>query len=196
MGFLFGMMMIYYSVSAIEEYFEQRKADLATMLIFNGVVALLFAFLANDYTVMESPYIFSMIYVWSKFVPDRQMSIWGFPVKSQHLPWVLMGFHLFTGGNPFNDLIGVAAGHSYVYLKEVLPESHGYDLLKTPGLIQQLVDKLNNTQNGGRFPAPGGGAGGGRMHFINNDGAQANPGARDNAGREAEQGDRNRNGQG
>merc|ERR1712110_803947 len=87
--------------------------------------------------------------------------------------------------------IGVAAGHSYVYLKEVLPESHGYDLLKTPNLIRTLVDKLNNTQNGGRYPAPGGG--GGRMNFINNDGAQANPGARDNAGREAGQGDRNLN---
>jgi len=56
-----------------------------------------------------------------------------------------MAFHLFTGGNPFNDLIGVAAGHSYIYLKEVLPESHGYNLLKTPNFMQTLVDKLNNT---------------------------------------------------
>ena len=71
------------------------------------------------------------------------MSIWGFPVQSLHLPWVLMAFHLFTGGDPFNDLIGVAAGHCYVYLKEVLPDSHGYDLLKTPKLMQLIVDKLN-----------------------------------------------------
>ena len=70
------------------------------------------------------------------------MSIWGFPVMSLHLPWVLMGFHLFTGGNPLNDLIGVAAGHSYVYLTEVLPDSHGYELLKTPNLMKTLVDKL------------------------------------------------------
>ena len=74
------MMMIYYSVNAIEEYFENRKADLATMLVFNAITALIFATLAGDYTVMESPFIFSMIYVWAKFVPDRQMSIWGFPV--------------------------------------------------------------------------------------------------------------------
>ena len=95
-----------------------------------------------------------------------------------------MGFHLFTGGNPFNDLIGVAAGHSYFYLTEVLPDSHGYDLLKTPGIIQTLVAKLNGEPD---RPGPGGRGGGpagaGRMHFINNDGAQANPGARDNAGR-------------
>ena len=92
-----------------------------------------------------------------------------------------MAFHLFTGGNPFNDLIGVAAGHSYVYLKEVLPESHGYELLKTPNIMQTLVAKLNGED--GRGGRGGGPAGGGRMHFINNDGAQANPGARDNAGR-------------
>ena len=103
-----------------------------------------------------------------------------------------MGFHLFTGGNPFNDLIGVAAGHSYVYLTEVLPDSHGYELLKTPKIMHALVAKLNGDA-GGDGRRGGGPAGGGRMHFINNDGAQANPGARDNAGRAAGQGDRDLN---
>ena len=71
------------------------------------------------------------------------MSIWGFPVQSKNLPWVLMAFHLFTGGNPFNDLIGVATGHMYYYLRSILPESHGYDLLKTPKLADKLVFWLN-----------------------------------------------------
>ena len=93
------------------------------------------AYLANDYAIMQSPFVFSLIYVWSKLVPDQQMSIWGFPVVSANLPWVLMAFHLFTGGNPFNDLIGVVVGHSYYFLKAVLPDSHGHDLLKTPGSI-------------------------------------------------------------
>ena len=168
MSFLFGMMMIYYSVNAIEEYFANRHADLGTMLVFNAIMAMAFATLSGDYAVMESPFMFSLIYVWAKYVPDRQMSIWGFPIMSINLPWVLMGFHLVTGGNPFNDLIGVAAGHSYIYLKEVLPESHGYDLIKTPNIMQTLVDKLNNTQNGGRFPAPGGAnAPGARMNGLN-----------------------------
>lgn len=165
------MMMIYYSVSVIEAHFENRQADLATLLVFNAVVAMLFAYLANDYMVMESPFVFSLIYVWSKLVPDRQMSIWGFPVQSLYLPWVLMGFHLFTGGNPFNDLIGVAAGHSYIYLTEVLPESHGYQLLKTPSLMHKLIGKLNEMAGDNRGPAGGRAGGGGRMNFINNDGA-------------------------
>jgi len=114
------------------------------MLLFNAFVCLVFATLANDFAVMHSPYIFSIIYAWSKFVPDQQMSIWGFPVQSCNLPWVLMAFHLFTGGNPFNDLIGVAAGHTYIFVKTILPDSHGYDLLKTPGFMESLVTKLNS----------------------------------------------------
>mmetsp|Transcript_1044 Transcript_1044/g.1420 ORF Transcript_1044/g.1420 Transcript_1044/m.1420 type:complete len:178 (+) Transcript_1044:219-752(+) len=172
MQFLFGMMMIYYSLSTIEEYFgERRQAEFGTMLLFNAVVAMVYAYLANDYMIMQNPYLFSIIYVWSKFVPDVQISIWGFPVQSMYLPWVLMGFHLFTGGNPFNDLIGVATGHTYVYLKTILPDSHGYDVLKTPGFMETLVGKLNNM---GQDPRRGPGARA-RMHNLNNNNGQADP---------------------
>ena len=78
-----------------------------------------------------------------------------------------MVYHLFTGMNPFSDLIGVAAGHTYIYLKMVLPESHGYDLLKTPKSMDKLVATIN-----GWFedpPAPGGR----RVYGLNNDGANA-----------------------
>ena len=71
MPFLFGMMMIYYSVSSIEEYFGlEKQADFGTMLLFNALVALLYAYIANDYLLMQSPYLFSIIYTWSKLVPD------------------------------------------------------------------------------------------------------------------------------
>jgi len=50
------------------------------MLAFNALVSLVYAYLANDYMVMQNPFLFSVIYVWSKLVPDQQMSIWGFPV--------------------------------------------------------------------------------------------------------------------
>ena len=171
MGFLFGMMMIYYSMSTIEEYFGQRQADFGTMLLFNAVIAMIYAYLANDYMVMQSPYLFSIIYVWSKFVPDVQISIWGFPVQSMYLPWVMMAFHLFTGGNPFNDLIGVATGHTYIYLKTILPDSHGYDLLKTPLFMHKVVGKLNSMgQDPRREPAPRA-----RMQNLNNRDGQADP---------------------
>lgn len=143
MSFIFGMVMIYYSISSIEEYFGERQADFGTMLLFNAVMCLLYAYLANDYFIMQSPFLFSIIYTWSKFVPDVQVNIYGFPVQSCNLPWVLMAFHLFTGGNPLNDLIGVAAGHTYYFLKNILPESHNINIIKTPGLMHTLVTKLN-----------------------------------------------------
>ena len=141
------------------------------MLVFNAVIALLYATLANDFTIMQSPFIFSIMYVWSKFVPDVQMSIWGFPVMSCNLPWVLMAFHLFTGGNPFNDLIGVAAGHTYVFIKTILPDSHGYDLLKTPSFMHSLVNKLN-TWGADPRQAP---RANNRMFNLNNNDGQADP---------------------
>ena len=72
------------------------------------------------------------------------MSIYGIPLKSGNLPWFLMAFHVLMAGNLISDLIGVATGHTYIYLKEILPESYGYDLLKTPKFMKTLVDKLNN----------------------------------------------------
>jgi len=52
MSFIFGMVMIYYSISSVEEYFGERQADFGTMLVFNAVMCLLYAYLANDYMVM------------------------------------------------------------------------------------------------------------------------------------------------
>lgn len=52
MSFLFGMMMIYYSLSTIEQYYGDKQADFGTMLLFNALVALVYAYLANDYMVM------------------------------------------------------------------------------------------------------------------------------------------------
>jgi len=92
------------------------------------------------------------------------MQIWGFPIKSGMLPWVLIAFHLLTGGSPISDLVGVAAGHSYIYLKMVLPQSHGYDLIKTPWWIQRFTNALIAWGNGGVAPR-----GNGRVFGLNND---------------------------
>ena len=82
-----------------------------------------------------------------------------------------MAFHLFTGGNPFNDLIGVATGHTYVYLKTILPDSHGYDWLKTPRFMHTLVGKLNSM---GQDPRRGDGPRA-RFQNLNNNNGQADP---------------------
>ena len=87
---------------------------------------------------------FSLVYVWSKLEPDWDISIWGFQIKSKFMPWAMMGFGVLTGGSPFNDLIGVAVGHLYYFLTEVLPESHGHNPIKTPNWIRRAVLWANN----------------------------------------------------
>jgi Derlin-2/3 len=162
MNFLFAMMMIYYSVSNIEKHFEGKASDLTTLLLFNALTVMIFGWLASEYMALQSSYMFSLLYVWTKLVPDQPMQIYGFPVKSGNLPWVLIAFHLLTGGSPFADLVGVAAGHTYIYLKMVLPQSHGYDLLKTPSWIDYITKKLQAWEYGGEV------RGHGRVFGINN----------------------------
>ena len=102
--------------------------------------------------VLTNSFIFSVLYVWCKNVPDAMVSIWGFPVQSGNLPWALLALSILTGGSPFEDLIGIGAGHTYIYLKMVLPLSHGYDWLKTPKLLEHWVNEVIR-----RSRAPGAG---------------------------------------
>lgn len=85
---------------------------------------------------------FSVLYVWCKNEPDRQVSLWGIPVQTGNLPWALLVMSILTGGSPFNDLIGIAVGHTYIFLKMTLPNSHGYDLIKTPKFLENFVMNL------------------------------------------------------
>lgn len=102
---------------------------------------------------------FSVLYVYCKNDPERPMQLWGFPVTSGNLPWVLVVFSILTGGDPFNNLIGIAAGHTYIFLKITLPNSHGYNLLKTPAFIEKIVNNIIARAAGG--PGP-------RIHNLNN----------------------------
>ena len=150
MNFIFAIMMCYWTIKNTEEHFANKHAEMATLMLFNAVACLAFGTLAGEYMVMHNPYIFSLMYVWCKFNPEGMMSIWGFPVKTGNLPWVLIAFHVLTGNSPIADLVGLAAGHTYIYLKMILPNSHGYDLIKTPSWIESMTDKLYVWGHGGR----------------------------------------------
>jgi len=61
------------------------------------------------------------------------------------------------GGNIWMDLIGLAAGHIYYFLKEVVPAEYGYTLIKTPHFLLNFMYKAVQPRAppaGG--PAPGG----------------------------------------
>jgi Derlin-2/3 len=52
MNFLFAMMMNYWTINNLESHFENKKADFATLLLFNAATSMFFGWLANEYMVM------------------------------------------------------------------------------------------------------------------------------------------------
>jgi hypothetical protein len=57
------------------------------------------------------------------------------------VPWVLLLFSMMTGGDIVSDLVGIAAGHLYFYLKDLAPINHALDLLKTPQFLINYFDR-------------------------------------------------------
>ena len=77
----------------------------------------------------------AFLYVWCKKRPLEKVSFFfGIIVDSKifvfiyhhiclggYLPWVIVGWNILTGASVLNDLIGIAIGHLYIVLKDILP---------------------------------------------------------------------------
>jgi len=65
-----------------------------------------------------------------------------FVFKNAYLPFAILGYELLTGHSIISLIIGIAAGHTYIVLKDILPNSkYKYNFLATPKFIQNLVVK-------------------------------------------------------
>lgn len=85
----------------------------------------------------------AVIYLWSKRNPKAQTSFWGARFDGMWLPWILIGFKLITGDDFTIDLMGIAAGHCYYFVKDVLPGMEtplkGKNVLATPSPIYRWL---------------------------------------------------------
>eukprot|EP01082_Thalassiosira_pseudonana_P004719 g4348.t1 g4348 contig15:842547-843389(-) len=82
---------------------------------------------------------FFVIYTWSKRHPTAPTSIWGVQLKAIHLPFAYVVLSVLMG-NPYGDLLhGIAVGHLFYFLVDVVPIVYGKDVLHTP---QFLIDRL------------------------------------------------------
>lgn len=117
-------------------------ADFVYMLLF-GAIVLLFAGWWMGMYFMSFSLFFMVIYVWSRRHPEEFTSFYGFRFKASYLPWVLVGFSFIVGDDPIRDILGIAAGHLYYFLQEVLPTADtplkGYKLLQTPQWLYNLL---------------------------------------------------------
>ena len=137
-----------------------KSAHFAYMLLVNAVVTLLVAYFMGLFFI-GGILSFSVIYACSRRHPEAQTGFMGFSFKVKMLPWVLLALGILMGGDPTEDLIGIAVGHLFFFTIVEVPNAYGYHLLQTPEFLINLVEGTDYTAT------PGGGAaraGTGRHH--------------------------------
>jgi len=95
--------------------------------------------------VFADPIVFYIIYVWSRRSPDTQLSIYGLKLKSLYLPWAFIAIRLIMGASIVEPLVGIGCGHVYYFLVDVLPLSHGYDIIRTPSFCMKIAEWYTGT---------------------------------------------------
>ena len=114
-------------------------ADYVFALIFGSSVMLIsYVFLKGMIMpIFGRNLSYYVLYIWTKRYPTVQVSLWGFPIPALWLPFALLAIQAFIG-NSFSDIVhGIAIGHFYYFLVDVVPVIYGKDLLHTP---QFLID--------------------------------------------------------
>lgn len=158
--FLMNMMLLYKFGSQLESNpypsgggtATGTPADYMYMFIFGGVVSLVLGHVLG-LGFLGPSILFMVLYVWSKRFPTVPVGMMGIPGVNffgVYLPWLYLGFSILMGESPILYLVGIASGHLYYFLQEVLPATpnYGYRLIKTP---QFLADYINGPPTG---PAP------------------------------------------
>lgn len=85
-----------------------------------------------DMVVMSESLLYVVMYVWSRRESEARVNIFGFKFQALFLPWVYVAIRMLMGGSITMPLIGIAVGHFYFFLVEVLPHSHGVQVIQTP----------------------------------------------------------------
>jgi Derlin-2/3 len=125
--------------------FSQGPGDyIYFLVIISALVSLMSLLVAwpRGYPLTGPSIIFAIIYYWSRCEPEARLSIWGFQVKGYQLPFALIFITLLMGGDIWKDLVGLAAGHIYYFMRDIIPLTYNVNVLKTPFFIHKLTARL------------------------------------------------------
>lgn len=144
--FLMHVYMLYqnsvrYEASPFNTGARGTSADYLWMLIFSmGVICFLgYIF---ELPLLSEPFLYVIMYVWSRREPEAQANIFGFKFQAIYLPWLYVALRLLMGNSIVGPLVGIAAGHLYYFLVDILPNSHGMELIKTPEFCVNIIEQL------------------------------------------------------
>jgi Derlin-2/3 len=99
--------------------------------------------------VLSQPMVYMIMYVWSRRFPDEQRNMFGvFSLKVAYIPWFYVAIHVLMGNSITPILIGIAVGHIYYYIIEVLPRTSNVDLVKTPIFCSKIINYLTGGSQG------------------------------------------------
>lgn len=112
-------------------------ADYAFMMLFGMILTLLtYPLMAGIVPpAFSHNLIFYVLYVWSKRNPDANANIYGIPVKGMYLPFAYLGLTIVMGNSYVDMVYGMAIGHFYYFLVDVVPQIQGKDILVTPQIL-------------------------------------------------------------
>merc|ERR1719335_1809769 len=93
--------------------------------------------------------VFAILYYWSRREPYAELNFFSFTIKGYQFPFALCFFQLLMGGNIWMDLLGLASGHIFYFLKDVVPGEYGVSMIKTPEFINNFMARAT-AGSGGR----------------------------------------------
>mmetsp|Transcript_47025 Transcript_47025/g.57770 ORF Transcript_47025/g.57770 Transcript_47025/m.57770 type:complete len:240 (+) Transcript_47025:75-794(+) len=141
--FLFQM----YFFSSFSSKLEQNEAFAAPgdylfflllQIVLLDVISLALAW-PSGYPFLGPSLVFAILYYWSRREPYAKLSFFSFSIQGYQFPFALLFFQLLIGGNIWMDLLGLASGHIYYFLHEVVPQEYGYTLIKTPAALTNFM---------------------------------------------------------
>lgn len=130
-----------------------NTADFLWMVIISMAVLLLVSLVIPTW-VLSDELLFTILYVWSRRDPEIMLNILGFKFKALYLPWVFTGIRLVMGGSITVPLVGIAVGHLYYFLVDILPRTNGLNIIKTPRFCVDFVRWASGLTPSGA-PSPG-----------------------------------------
>ena len=131
-----------------QQYRPNKYGEFFYMILFLVILTYIIeiAINWNGYALLATCFKMALTYIFCKRNPnERMMLFFVFTIKAAYLPFGLLVIDLLQGGSIWSLVAGIAVGHAYVFLKDILPVSHKKDPLATPLWAIRFVNWIKNS---------------------------------------------------
>jgi len=146
LNFVFQIFILVRYMGMLESgYFMGNRgtAEMVWMMTFGAVNMLIVAYFWPGLYFLGPAMVFMILYVWSRKDPYRQVIFWGFAFQAWHFPFVLAFVSILLGSSPILDFIGIAVGHLYHFLTDMVPKIYNKQVLWCPEFLYNIFDQTN-----------------------------------------------------